>query len=283
MNPPPALNVVTVAYGAPDLVARCLTALGDGLPVLVIDNSSSSEVRDIAAAHGSRYVDAGANLGFAAGVNRALVELGPTHGDVLLLNPDARVSSEMLRELQKVMRADGNERVACVSPALARDDGTPERVEWPFPSPQRVWLEAFALGKLWTQPQFVIGAVLLLRSEAVDDVGMFDERFFLYAEETDWQRRASNRGWSALVSRTLVASHTGAGTSSDENLRTAVFHASAERYIRKWYGNVGWQTFRAGVMLGAGLRWAVTGQPAQRDRLVRYKRGPIRCAEPTNR
>jgi GT2 family glycosyltransferase len=275
------LNVVVVAYGSPDLVAHCLAVLDEGLPVLVIDNSSSEKVRDIAAAHGSRYVDAGANLGFAAGVNRALAELGPTHGDVLLLNPDARVTGEVVRALQEAMHSDDNSRVACASPALTRDEGTPERVEWPFPSPGQVWLEAFGLGNLWTKPQFLIGAVLLLRSEAIDDVGMFDERFFLYAEETDWQRRATNAGWSALVCRRLVASHTGGGTSSDENQRTAASHASAERYIRKWYGCAGWQTFRAGVMLGAGLRWAATRRTAQRDRLVRYFRGPIRRAEST--
>jgi GT2 family glycosyltransferase len=277
---PPPLNVVIVAYGAPELLDRCLTALGAGLAVIVIDNSSSAEVRELATRHGCRYTDSGRNVGFAAGVNRALTELGPEHGDVLLLNPDAQTTSETVRALQGTMRADGNEQVACVSPALTRDDGTAERVEWPFPTPARAWLDALGMGELRTRGGFLIGAVLLLRSEAIDEVGRFDERFFLYAEETDWQRRATNAGWTVRACPTLVAKHTGAATSSDDGTRRAMFHASVERYIRKWHGAAGWQFFRIGVMVGAGIRSVVThDRAAQRDRLVRYMRGPVRCIE----
>jgi len=279
MTGTPALNVVIVAYGSPDLLGRCLNALGDGLPVLVIDNSSSEKVREVVAHHGGRYVDSQRNVGFAAGVNRALAELGPAHGDVLLLNPDAQVSAEVARALQDAMRTPGNERVACVSPALTRDDGSPERVEWPFPTPARAWLDALGLGALRRGPGFLIGAVLLLRREAIDEVGTFDERFFLYAEETDWQRRAARAGWSVRSCPALAAKHSGAGTSSDDRARQAMFHASVERYIRKWHGAAGWQIFRSAVMFGAGIRWIVTSQRAfQRDRFNRYRRGPVRCA-----
>jgi GT2 family glycosyltransferase len=276
----PVLNVVVVAYGSPDLLDRCLDAVGNGLQVLVIDNSSSEKAHHIAAEHGCRYVDPGSNLGFAAGVNRALVELGPTHGDVLLLNPDAQLTGEAASAMQAAMRAVGRERVACVSPALTRDDGSAEQVEWPFPTPGRAWLEAIGLGSLRQGHGFLIGAVLLLRSEAIDDVGALDERFFLYAEETDWQRRAANKGWAVHSCRDLTARHSGAGTSADDGRRQALFHASVERYIRKWYGNVGWQTFRVAVLFGAAIRCVVSNQRvSHRDRFVRYLRGPARCAE----
>ncbi len=52
------------------------------------------------------------------------------------------------------------------------------------------------LGRLRRRVDFVIGSVLLVRSEALDEVGPFDEQFFLYAEETDWQRRARDLGWA---------------------------------------------------------------------------------------
>ena len=247
--------------------------------MLVVDNSSSTEVREVVGNHHGRYVDSGANVGFAAGVNRALAELGPAHGDVLLLNPDAQISTEVARSLQEAMRAHGNERVACVSPALTRDDGSQERVEWPFPTPARAWLDALGLGSVQRAPGFLIGAILLLRREAIDEVGAFDERFFLYAEETDWQQRAVRAGWSVQCCSALTARHSGAGTSSDEQARQARFHASVERYIRKWHGTAGWQVFRAAVMFGAGVRWLDTGQRAlQRDRFDRYRRGPVHCA-----
>jgi GT2 family glycosyltransferase len=278
-----SLNVVIVAYGVPELLDLCLATLGDELPVIVVDNSSNEKVSEVVGRHNGRYVDSGSNIGFAAGVNRALAELGSAHGDVLLLNPDARATGETVRALQQFMHTTGNERVACVSPALTRDDGRAERVEWPFPSPSRVWLEALGLGSRRPGGGFLNGAVLLLRADAIDDIGTFDERFFLYAEETDWQRRAANSGWSMRVYSEVVAGHTGAATSSDHAKREEVFHASAERYIRKWYGKAGWQAFRVGVLLGAGIRWAVTSQrTAQRDRFVRYLRGPVRLAEATD-
>jgi len=275
----PPLNVVVVAYGSPDLLERCLTALGHELPVLVIDNSSSDEVREIAARDSCRYLDSGGNVGFAAAVNLALDVLGPKRGDVLLLNPDAQVGGDVARALQRTMRTDGNKRVACVSPVLSRDDGTAERVEWPFPTPGRAWLDAIGLGSVGRSTGFLIGAALVLRSEAIDAVGSFDERFFLYAEETDWQRRAVNGGWRTYVCRDLRARHSGAGTSSNTAVREATFHASVERYLRKWHGTIGWQTFRAGVLFGAAIRCVVgTKRAANRQRFVRYLRGPVRCS-----
>ena len=86
---------------------------------------------------------------------------------------------------------------------------------------------------------FVIGAVLLIAREALDEVGLFDERFFLYAEETDWQRRARARGWEAAVCGDASAHHEGAGTSENPLRREMLFQAAQETYIRKWYGAAG--------------------------------------------
>ena len=85
-------------------------------------------------------------------------------------------------------------------------------------------------------------------------VGPFDERFFLYAEETDWQRRASDLGWEVALCPDAVATHVGAGTGGEQSERDAHFHASNERYVRKHYGPTGWLVFRAGVMAGSSVR-----------------------------
>ena len=90
--------------------------------------------------------------------------------------------------------------------------GSVARVEWPFPTPAGSWVEAVGLGSLRRRVDFLIGAVLLIRSEALDDVGPFDEEFFLYAEEIDWQRRARTRGWQVALCREVTATHVGAGT-----------------------------------------------------------------------
>jgi GT2 family glycosyltransferase len=275
----PPIRVVIVAYGSALLLEHCLSALGDGFDVVIVDNSSSEEVSALAKRHSCRYIDPGTNIGFAAGINRALGELGTNQGDVLLLNPDARIASDVVRRLQEELRSTGNDRVACVAPSLCDDDGVPGRVEWPFTSPLRAWIEAIGLGSLGPRHGFLIGAVLLVRCEAIASIGGFDERYFLYYEEADWQWRATRAGWSVMFCPNLSGAHKGAGTSSDKDRREALFEASVERYIRKWHGDFGWWIFRAGVLFGAGAR-AVIGpnRSLHRGRFSRYLHGPLNQA-----
>ena len=108
---------------------------------------------------------------------------------------------------------------------------------------------------------FVIGAVLLLRWEALSEVGLFDERFFLYAEETDWQRRALASAGRRRCARSVVARHRGAGTSTDPLRREVLFHAAQETYIRKWHGVAGWWSYRTAACLGAtAVRLSLAGE-----------------------
>lgn len=270
------LEVVLVAYGSPDLVRRALEPVAS-LPVTVVDNSSLPEIATLCAELGCRYIDPGRNGGFAFGVNTALRDRPVPDGDVLLLNPDAVIAPEGVRALQRALLAE--QGLASVAPTQVDADGAAARVCWPFPSPAGTWLEAVGLGGLRRRPGFVIGSVLLLRAEALDQVGGFDERFFLYAEETDWARRASLLGWRHAVVESVTALHLGAATSGDPERREAHFHGSQERYLRKHFGGLGWQVARVGQVVGAGVRSVVLsgerGRAASR-RALRYLRGPIR-------
>lgn len=248
----------------------------------VIDNSSDVEVARVTAAHAAEYVDTASNIGFAAGVNRGLSLVSPG-SDVLLLNPDAVVDGHTVHALHRHLRAPGSERLAAVSPALVEPrDRSRQRVRWPLPTPGRMWREAMGLSRFLPAPdEFCIGAVLLLRAEAITDVGPFDERFFLYAEEADWQRRALARGWQTTEVPDQRALHIGAGTSADPSHREALFHAGQETYIRKWYGAVGWLSYRAAAMTGAAVRGVTPHAPgaaAARRRALLYLRGPRRAS-----
>ncbi len=284
------LDVVVVAYGAPELLDCCLTRLEGRLPVVVVDNSSDPSVRAVVEDHGATYIDPGRNLGFAAGVNLGLAhrrealdpgvgDLDPGVGDVLLLNPDASITPDDIRRLHDRLRAEPG--LACVAPAQVDPvTGEEARVGWPFPTPARAWLEALGLGRLGRRTDFLIGSVLLLRGAALRDVGPFDESFFLYAEETDWQRRASDLGWRTGLCIDALATHVGAGTGGKQSERETHFHASNERYVRKHYGRAGWFVFRSGVMVGALVRALFL--PGDRGRLAAtrfrlYLTGPLRA------
>lgn len=276
------VTVVVVAYGRADLLDRCLQDVAPSLPVQVVDNSSDPSVREVCDRWAVAYCDPGRNLGFGAGVNVALRRLlaGP-ETDVLLLNPDAVLAAAGIRVLQAALSDPGAERVGALSPRIIGHDGADQRVMWPFPTPARAWREALGLGRLNRSADFAIGAALLLRWEAIQDVGLFDERFFLYAEETDWQRRAAHKGWHASLCASVTAAHAGAATSSDTTRRDQLFHAGTETYVRKWFGAGGWQIYRAAVVVGAAARAVVlpAGRrqaAARRARL--YLRGPRRVA-----
>ncbi|MEO6790663.1 MAG: glycosyltransferase [Ornithinibacter sp.] len=273
----PGVEVVVVAYGRADLVASCLAPLRQ-TTVTVVDNSSDRQVRASTDAAGARYLDPGFNGGFAAGVNVGLADRLVPGADVLLLNPDAVIDEPSIAALQRALRAQPD--LASVGPAQVDGTGAAGRVGWPFPGPLRSWVDAIGLGRVADRPAYVIGSVLLLRAEAIDQVGGFDESFFLYAEETDWALRAARLGWRHEVVPEVTAVHLGAATSPDAGRRAAQFHASQERYLRKHHGPLGWQVARLGVLAGSIARCAAlrgTRRGAARERVVLYTRGPERA------
>jgi GT2 family glycosyltransferase len=256
--------VILVAYHNTDDLVECLGALGEGFDVAVVDNGGDPRVGAVTMSSGARYLPSGRNLGFAAAVNRALpLRAGK---DVLLLNPDARVDAELVEGL--VARLHEDPSVAAVAPRLRDAAGDEQQVLWPMPSPREAWLDALGLRRLvGVREGFLIGAVLLLRGAALDEIGELDERFFLYAEECDWQLRARRAGWRVEVIPDLVATHWGGSSSTSSRERERLFHASARRLALKWHGRVGWWSIQLAAVVGALLRLAVSaGSPARRRR-----------------
>ena len=270
------VEIIVVAYGAPALLRAALQSVAGG-STTVVDNSSLDEIAALCDELGVRYIDAGGNIGFGSAVNIALADRLMPEADVLLLNPDARIAVDQIAVLQAALH--GAPDLASVAPGQSDGSGRRARVEWPFPSPMSAWLEAVGLGRFLRGPRFVIGSVLLLRAEALAQVGGFDERFFLYAEETDWAYRAHLLGWRHKAVPGAEALHIGGGTSTDGPRREVHFHASQERYLRKHFGRAGWQVARVANWAGAMARaWALPGARGleARRRAALYRLGPVR-------
>jgi GT2 family glycosyltransferase len=274
------VHVLVVAYGDPLALGESLAALGGAYPVVVVDNSSSEQTREVVDGAGATYLDPGANLGFAAAVNRGLATIDLHRAHVLLLNPDAVLTPEALEQLRRALEADPT--VACAAPAQHRpgsDKAAP--VCWPFPTAARAWAEALGLGRFAHDWGYVIASVLLVRGDALLDVGGLDEGFFLYAEEADWERRATRRGWTVSYCPGTSATHEGAATDDDPRRREVRFHAGVETYMRKWHGAVGWHSYQAATVLTALRRAVVSSGPRRRSSLGLarlYASGPARQA-----
>ncbi|GAA5212222.1 glycosyltransferase family 2 protein [Microbacterium kyungheense] len=270
------VEVVVVAYGAPELLRDALAPVR-GFAVTVVDNSSMPEIALIAAEAGAAYWDPEANLGFGAGVNYALARRRRPGADVLLLNPDAVVSAEVVERLHRALHAEPC--IATVGPVQTHPDGSRQQVAWPYPRPVQFLADAVMLGRLVPSgPRYVVGSVLLMNAAALDEVGGFDESFFLYAEETDWEYRAHLAGWRNVVVDDVTALHVGAGTSSDTDRREVYLHAGLERFLRKHHGRWGWQVARWSVVVGGIPRVLVfrgARGRAARARMELFRRGPV--------
>jgi GT2 family glycosyltransferase len=257
--------VIVVAYQSDDHLSDCLREL-DASSALVVDNGRSEHTRKLVERAGAAYLRAPRNVGFAAAVNLGLARAWDGVRDVLLLNPDARVDAAGLRALQDALHAPGV-RLAAVGPRLVGFDGAPQRASWPLPSPPQVWFDALGLSSLWRGKRFVVGAVLLLNGAALAELGGLDERYFLYAEETDWQLRAQRAGWGVAIAESVTARHAGAASSSDAAVRERLFHESAELFARRWYGRAGWLAMWLGSLVAAARR-SIAG-PRERRRMNR--------------
>ena len=213
---------VVVTYNAMPWLERCLESLA-GVECVVVDHGSSDGSVGPRRAAGARVVEQG-NLGLAAGWNRGLRETESRY--VLILNADAWLVGDALERL--VAFADAHPRAAVVGPRLRNPDGTLQRSVRGFPTLWRLATEYLFLRKLAphsralngfyaggfdhesvTEAEFVMGAAMLVRREAIAEVGPLDESFFLFSEEVDWCYRFEQAGWQVFFTPEAEVVHVG--------------------------------------------------------------------------
>ena len=204
---------IVVTYDARPWIEQCLDSLR-GVETVVVDNGShDGTVAFVRERYPDVHVVEAENRGLGAGWNIGLRE---TSGDyALLLNADAWLLDGALERL--VAFADSRPRAAVIGPRLLDPDGTLQRSVRGFPTVWRLATEYLFLRKLAPgssalnafygggfdhdevrDVEVVMGACMLLRRAAVDDVGECDEDYFLFSEETDWCYRFREAGWEVV-------------------------------------------------------------------------------------
>ncbi len=207
------VSVVVVTLNAQPYVERCLESVR-GYETVVVDHGSTDGTLELVR---DRFPEATLveqeNRGLAAGWNRGMREARGRW--FLILNADAWVVDDAVERL--VEFAEAQPRAAVVGPRLVNADGTLQRSVRGFPTAWRLATEYFFLRKLAPrsralnafyaarfdhtsvrETEFLMGACMLVRREAVDAVGPLDEDFFLFSEETDWHFRFRAAGWQVL-------------------------------------------------------------------------------------
>jgi GT2 family glycosyltransferase len=201
-NPQIPLSVVIVNRNTADLLIRCLdhvfrSKLNHRPQVIVVDNGSSDDsIKRVTEQYPDVIViEAGRNLGFASANNRALEKADGRY--LLLVNTDAMLEKDCAAKLMSLM--EDNPTIGMAGPRLLNDDGTPQTSYEAVPTLATETLNRSLLKRLFpkrfpgkhrnlTKPESVealIGAVMMIRREALDQVGGFDEDYFFFLEETD--------------------------------------------------------------------------------------------------
>ncbi|MGE3328132.1 MAG: glycosyltransferase, partial [Acidimicrobiia bacterium] len=268
------LDVVVVTYQSADHLADCLSSLPDWCDVVVVDNASSDGSAGIGASAGAAVIRNTTNRGFAAAVNQG-VAVG-TNDLVLLLNPDAIVSAAALECMMAALDADPSCAVA--GPRLRRPNGEPQRPAWPFPTARASWYEALGLLRWFDRRPtgFVIGACLLTRRTVWDKLGEFDERFWLYGEESDYCKRASDAGFTVrLVDHAEVRHIGGASGPALGEVTLEHFLRGTDHFIAKHEGPTALRSHRRALLVGSLLRYPILRLRSPGDARTTYRRRVI--------
>jgi N-acetylglucosaminyl-diphospho-decaprenol L-rhamnosyltransferase len=234
--------------------------------VVVSDNGSTDGSRDfIRERYGARVtiVENGANLGFGAACNRAFVKTSAPYA--FLLNPDAELKDYSLANMVAFM--DANSRCGIAGSRTYNYDGTIQQSCGEFDTWAGAFLRSSAWGELrpfrrfangaalrdfrYDRPQRVdlaIGAALAIRRVLFDEIGLFDERFFLYHEEVDFAKRAAAAGWETWFVPTSEAVHEGMGSAKGQYNVEARKQISRRKYWIKHHGYAWYFTLVAALI-----------------------------------
>ncbi len=258
------LSIVILNYRTKDLLRECLRGLRFAKPdlqmeVIVVDNDSRDGSAEMVLSEfpEARLIRSPNNAGYAAGNNIGL-KLGVGRY-LMVTNPDIFVWPGSLEALVRFM--DENPRVGLAGPQLTNPDGTIQKSCYRFqdlltPVWSRTLLGRLLFGKramanylmddfdhLSTREvDWVLGAAMIARREAVADVGFLDETFFMYCDDTDWCRRYWEKNWRVVYvpSARLVHFHQrlskGGVAELFRNRLTRIHVKSALTYFKKYRG-----------------------------------------------
>jgi GT2 family glycosyltransferase len=277
------LAVIVVSTDQAHWLPRCLPTVFEragalSLDVVVVDNGSTRETTELVEREfPAARVLVCANHGFAHANNEALRTVRARH--VLFLNPDTELLEGTLADL--VAELDRRPELGLAGVRQLGSDGTVQPTMRRFPNVLRAFGDGLGLERLTRRPSslgerelrldrydrefeadWTIGAFMLARGEALEGVGGFDERFFLFSEEVDLCRRIKAAGWRIVHLPTMTILHHGS-TARVLDVRMSQQNAYAQlQYARKHFGPVERTGYRVALLLRYGLR----SLPAAGDR-----------------
>ena len=299
------LAIVIVSWNVRGLLEACLTSVYESLKgsnlrgeVWVVDNASTDGSAEMVRERfpQARLMANETNAGFAAANNQALQAMGFAIGAphelpryVLLLNPDTEVLGDALTTMVRFL--DENPQAGVAGAKLLYPDSRLQHSAFAFPTLAQAFLDFFPLHhrllssrlngryprQLYERGEpfpidHPLGAALMARRETIQEVGLLDERFFIYCEEIDWCMRMKKAGWGIYcVPRAEVVHHEAKSTRQVRGEMFAALWRSRYLLFEKHYGRFYQWAVRRIVRLGL--------RAEMRRALAAHERGEISEAE----
>ncbi len=271
----PRIDVVVVCWNDKEKITIALDSVyalpevqrePEFVNVVVSDNGSTDGSREfLRERYGARLqiVENGANLGFAAACNRAFAATSSDY--VFLLNPDAELKPGALAAIVAFM--DAHPRCGIAGSRIYNYDGSVQQSVGEFDT----WSGAFLRSSAWGEwPVFArfangaslrgwnydterrvdlaIGAALAIRRTMIEQIGAFDERFFLYHEEVDYAKRAADAGWETWFVPGSEAVHEGEGSAKGQYSVESRKQRSRRKYWIKHHGYLWFYALNAALI-----------------------------------
>jgi len=257
--------VVIVNYKMKEFVREALSSLFADVAhapftvkVVVVDNGSADAIGEMVAAEFPQavFLQNGRNLGYGAAVNNGIRAVQANY--YFVLNPDTRLREpRVVERLREFM--EENPKAGMCAPRQHNFDGSLQETCYRFhtfwtPPFRRTRLGQLAAGKHeldrflmrdWDHGkrrlvEWVLGSAMFVRARAIHEVGLMDERFFLYFEDTDWCRRFWEGGWPVYYVSDVVLEHAHRRTSAKSSVWRGVFMNSSTRYhVASWIQYLG--------------------------------------------
>jgi GT2 family glycosyltransferase len=281
------LGIIIVNWNTRDYLSRCLESVfaseGRLAPrVVVVDNDSADGSAEMVAAcypqvtlvsgHGNVGYPAGNNLGLRA---LGFSESGPAPGVprcVLLLNPDTELPPRALTNVVSYLEA--HPEIGVIGPKLVLLDGTLDLAcRRSLPTPEVALWRMIGFSRLFPRSRLfgrynltyldedevaevgsVMGAFLMIRREAIEQVGLMDEAFFMYGEDLDWCKRAAEAGWQVVYYPKVHVLHVKRAASRQSKRASVEFVRAFLIFYNKHYRTATPWPMHLAVMAGIALR-----------------------------
>lgn len=295
------ISINIVSWNVRDLLRNCLrsislqtTGLVQETEIIVVDNASSDGTAEML--HGEfpdvRVIANSENVGFTRGNNQAFAVARGRY--FFLLNPDTELRPNALANL--IAYTDAHPRIGILGPQLYYGDGSLQSSRRRFPTLATAFLESTKLQQWFPhssvltryymldtrddetqEVDWVNGSAMFVRRELYEQIGGFDEGFFMYSEELDWCYRAKQAGWQIVYLPTAQVTHWEAKSSDQAAaLRDIYFHSSKVRFFRKYRGAFVAEILRAFLlltfvyqMIEEGSKWLLGHKRALRAQRVK--------------